>query len=230
MRLLAGNASAFSGALMRLMKKNNYEADAVHTGAEALAYLRTGNYDGAILDLSLQYPDGISVISRARADNVHIPILVLSADGQVDDMVRALDSGANDFLSGLFNEKELLARIRVLTRSQSAQETSVLRMGNIALDRASLSLSSPVGSVHLTSKEYQILEMLLSNPRQIISAERLIERIWGYDGGTNMNVLWVHISYLRKKLVQIESDVQICCVRNAGYLVEETGMQSGALQ
>ena len=129
--------------------------------------------------------------------------------------------GANDYLTKPFATKELLARIRAMTRNQMVQPVSQLTMGNITLDQATFELSSPAGSFRLANKEYQMLEMMMRNPRQIISAERFMERIWGYDSEAEINVVWVYISYLRKKLAALHADIQIKASRNVGYSLEE---------
>ena len=134
--LLAEDEKSLARAIVAILKKNNYEADAVFDGEEALEYLQTGNYDGAILDVMMPRMDGITVIQRVRASGNEVPILVLSAKSETDDKVLGLDSGANDYLTKPFAAQELLARIRAMTRSKTAQATSKLSMGNIALDRA----------------------------------------------------------------------------------------------
>lgn len=132
-----------------------------------------------------------------------------------------LDAGANDYLTKPFNSRELLARIRAMTRTQIVQGNSQLKVGNITLDRATYELSSPSGSYRLANKEFQMMEMLMSNPKNIISAERFMEKIWGYDSEAEINVVWVYISYLRKKLAALHADIQIKALRNAGYTLEE---------
>ena len=145
----------------------------------------------------------------------------MTAKSEVDDKVVGLDAGANDYLTKPFNSRELLARIRAMTRTQTVQGNSQLKVGNITLDRATYELSSPSGSYRLANKEFQMMEMLMSNPKNIISAERFMEKIWGYDSEAEINVVWVYISYLRKKLAALHADIQIKALRNAGYTLEE---------
>lgn len=220
--LLAEDEHSFSKAILTILEKNNYSADAVYDGVEALEYLETGNYDGVILDIMMPRMDGITVLKKLRESGNLIPVLILTAKSEVDDKVLGLDSGANDYLTKPFNSKELLARIRAMTRSQSSQiASSLLQTGNITLNRATYEMSSPTGSFRLANKEFQILELLMANPRHLISTEHFMEKIWGYDSDAEINVVWVYISYLRKKLTALNADVQIKVTRNTGYTLEE---------
>ena len=219
--LLAEDELALSRAITTILKKNNYEVDAVYDGEAALDWLTANNYDGAILDIMMPKMDGISVLRRVRDSGNNLPTLILTAKSEVDDKVIGLDAGANDYLTKPFAAKELLARIRAMTRTQSTQNTSEMRMGNICLNRATFELSSPTGSFRLASKEFQMMELLLANPRHLISTERFMERIWGQDSAADIPVGWVYISYLRKKLAALNADIQIKATRNAGYTLEE---------
>ena len=219
--LLAEDELSLSRAITTILKKNNYEADAVYDGQAALDYLACNNYDGAILDIMMPVRDGLSVLKQLRAGGSNVPVLILTAKSEVDDRVIGLDAGANDYLTKPFAAKELLARIRAMTRAQSAQNTSEMRMGNIRLNRATFELSSPTDSFRLAGKEFQMMELLLSNPRHLISTERFMERIWGQDSDADIHVVWVYISYLRKKLAALNANIQIKATRNAGYTLEE---------
>jgi len=218
--LLAEDEVSLSRAITVILEKNNYTVDAVYNGADALSYLEGGDYDAAILDIMMPKLDGISVLQKLRAGGCRTPILMLTAKSEVDDKVLGLDSGANDYLTKPFETKELLARLRVMTRGQNTAGTK-LTMGNISLDRANFELSSPSGSFRLASKEFQMMEILLSNPRHLISTERFLEKIWGYDSDAELNVVWVYISYLRKKLAALSANIQIKATRGAGYSLEE---------
>lgn len=219
--LLAEDELALSRAITAILKKNNYEVDAVYDGEAALDWLSANNYDGAVLDIMMPKLDGISVLRRVRAAGNNLPILLLTAKSEVDDKVTGLDAGANDYLTKPFAARELLARIRAMTRTLSVQNTSQMRMGNICLDRATFELSSPANSFRLTGKEFQMMELLLANPRHLISTEQFMERIWGQDSDAEINIVWVYISYLRKKLAALGADIQIKATRNAGYSLEE---------
>lgn len=219
--LLAEDERSLSRAVTVLLRKNHYEVDPVYDGEEAMDYLSTGNYDGAILDIMMPKADGMEVLRRLRARGSRLPVLLLTAKGEVEDKVLGLDSGANDYLTKPFAAQELLARIRAMTRDHTAQATSRLQVGNVTLDRATFQLSTPTGSLQLANKEFQMLEMLLSNPRQVLSKERFLEKIWGYDSEADSSVVWVYISYLRKKLAALHANVRIQARRNVGYCLEE---------
>lgn len=219
--LLAEDERSLSRAVIALLEKNNYSADAVYDGQEALEYLEAGNYDALILDLMMPKMDGLTVLRTLREQGNPIPVLILTAKSEVDNKVLGLDTGANDYLTKPFSTQELMARIRAMTRSQTGgQVTSRLTFGNITLDQATFELSSPAGSFRLANKEFQMMEMLMRNPRQIIPTERFLERIWGYDSEVELSVVWVYISYLRKKLSALRSNIQIKVTRNAGYSLE----------
>ncbi len=224
--LLAEDERSLSRVVTVLLRKNHYEVDPVYDGEEALAYLSSGNYDGAILDIMMPKRDGIDVLRQLRRQGNRLPVLLLTAKAEIEDKVEGLDSGANDYLTKPFASQELLARVRAMTREQTEQGTSRLQVGNITLDRATLDratflLSSPTGSLRLTNKEFQVLELLMCNPRQVISAQRFLEKIWGYDSEAEINVVWVYLSYLRKKLAALHGNLQIKARRGVGYCLEE---------
>lgn len=218
MRLLfAEDEKSLSRAITAILKNNHYEVDAVYDGEEALAYLECGTYDGAILDIMMPKKDGLTVLKEIRRQGINTPVLMLTAKAEIDDRVLGLDSGANDYLTKPFAAPELLARIRAMTRTQMTQNTSSLSFGNLSLNQTSFELSSPSGSYQLTNKEFQLLELLMANPGQVISSDRLFEKIWGYESDADPSVIWVYISYLRKKLTALNASVRIRAIRNAGY-------------
>lgn len=219
--LLVEDERALSKALTAILERNNYSVDAVLNGQDALEYLEADNYDGVILDIMMPKVDGITVLKELRGKGSLIPVLLLTAKSEVDDKVLGLDAGANDYLTKPFNTRELLARIRAMTRTQIAQTNSKLQVGNVTLDRATYELSTATGTYRLANKEFQMMEMLMSNPKNLISSERFMEKIWGYDSDAEINVVWVYISYLRKKLTALHANIQIKAIRNAGYTLEE---------
>lgn len=220
--LLAEDEHELSDALCAILKHNHYSVDPVYDGQEALDYIRHGQYDGAILDIMMPKMDGLEVLRRLREQGNPVPVLLLTAKSEVEDKVTGLDTGANDYLTKPFSTAELMARIRAMTRSQTGgQVTSRLTFGNITLDQTTFELSSSAGSFRLANREYQMMELLLRNPRQLIPTERFLERIWGYDSDVELNVVWVYISYLRKKLSALQANIQIKATRNVGYSLEE---------
>ncbi|MBR0400600.1 MAG: response regulator transcription factor [Mogibacterium sp.] len=214
--LLAEDEIALARAVVKIFEKNNYSIDAVHNGEDALDYLEAGNYDAAILDIMMPKMDGITVLRRLRTGGNTMPVLMLTAKSEIDDKVLGLDSGANYYLTKPFDSKELLAAVRAITRSTTEVDTK-LSIGNITLDRTTFELESPSGSVRLANKEFQMMEMLMSSPKAVVSIDSFMDHIWGYDTDTESNVVWVYISYLRKKLTALNANVKIKASRNAGY-------------
>lgn len=220
--LLAEDEVSLSKALKVILERNNYSVDQVYDGEEALSFLSADNYDCLILDLMMPKVDGITVLKTMRKEGNMLPVIILTAKSEVDDKVLGLDSGANDYLTKPFNSRELLARIRAITRSKENNEgDSILKMGNTALMRDTFILKTDSGETRLQSKEFQILELLMQNKNKLISTERLMEKIWGFDSEAEINVVWVYISNLRKKLASLDSNVEIKATRNAGYTLEE---------
>ena len=218
--LLAEDERSLSRAIVRILESGGYTAEAVYDGEDALAYLDSGQYDAAVLDIMMPKMSGLDVLRTLRARGNAVPVLLLTAKAEIEDKVTGLDSGANDYLTKPFDARELLARLRVLTRAQQTSD-SVLRFGNIELDRAAFTLSGPKGSFRLANKEFQMMEILMSNPGHLISSERFFEKIWGLEAEAELNVVWVYISYLRKKLDALGAGVRIKATRNAGYSLEE---------
>lgn len=219
--LLAEDERELSKALVTILKHNNYSVDAVYNGADALDYAETGVYDGIILDIMMPQVDGITVLQRLRAAGNAVPVLLLTAKSEIDDRVLGLDAGADDYLTKPFATRELLARIRAMTRRRTERTAPVLSFANLTLDRSTFTLSTEQQSVRLANREYQMIEMMMENPGQIIPVERFMEKIWGYDSEAETNVVWVYISCLRKKLHLLGARVQIRVARNLGYSLEE---------
>jgi len=217
--LLAEDERPLSRVLVTIFQKYNYSVDAVYNGEDALDYLQSGNYDVAVLDIMMPKMDGITVLQKIRAAGSRIPILMLTAKAEIEDRVLGLDSGANDYLPKPFDTNELMARLRAITRNQTPSDTR-LRMGNISLERSTFELSSPTGSFRLANREFQMMEFLMANPRRVISAERFMEKIWGYDSEVEIHVVWVYISYLRKKLSALHADIQIKAFGKEAYSLE----------
>jgi len=219
--LLAEDEKEMSNALVAILKHNNYSVDAVYNGADALDYGLSENYDAIILDIMMPKMNGIEVLEKLRQSGVHTPILMLTAKSQIEDRILGLDKGADDYLSKPFAMGELLARVRAMSRRKSEFTPNLIKVGNISLNKENYELTGENSSLRLGNKEFQMLEMLMTSPKRLISTEQFMERIWGYDAEAEINVVWVYISYLRRKLESLDACVKIKAVRGAGYSLEE---------
>lgn len=219
--LLAEDERELSGAIVRVLKHNNYTVDAVYDGAEALEYLTYGEYDGVILDIMMPKADGLTVLRTIRAQGNNVPVILLTAKSEVDDRVEGLDAGADDYLSKPFAMKELLARIRAMTRRKN-DVISTYTVGNLTLNPKQFTISADKGEIRLSGKEFQMMEMLVKNGNVLISTEKFMESVWGYDSEAEINGVWVYISSLRKKLQSIGANVNIKAVRGLGYRLEKS--------
>ena len=218
--LVAEDEIDLADGLCAILKGNKYSVDVVYDGEEALTYLEAENYDAVVLDIMMPKVDGITVLKTIREQGNSIPVIMLTAKSELDDKIVGLDSGADDYLTKPFEVKELLARLRAITRRKENVTDNVLTFGNITLNRTTFELSSAKDNYKLTNKEFQMLEMLMSTPSNIISADTFMDKIWGYDTDSDISVVWVYISYLRKKLAKLEADVEIKVTRNVGYSLE----------
>ena len=220
--LLAEDERILSDALVEVLTHNNYSVDAVYNGQDAIDYLLVGDYDAAILDIMMPKKDGITVLKELRSAGFATPVIMLTAKSQIEDRVEGLDSGADDYLTKPFAMAELLARVRAISRRQPELTCTDLKFRDLKLDRADYSLAGPEGQIRLANKEFQIMEMLMANSGQVISTERFMERVWGYDSEAEINVVWVNISGLRKKIASLGAHVQIKAARGVGYILEAT--------
>jgi DNA-binding response OmpR family regulator len=220
--LLAEDERALSNALVAILKHNNYSVDAVYNGQDALDYLETGLYDAAILDIMMPQKDGLTVLKELRSRGDDLPVLILTAKSEIEDKVAGLDSGADDYLTKPFASQELLARLRAMLRRNAPQTNNILSFGNAILNRLTYELTVGDKSLRLGHKEFQMLEMLMLAPGNIVSTERFMEKIWGYESDAEISVVWVYLSYLRKKLASLSADIQIKANRNIGYFLEKT--------
>ena len=218
--LLAEDEKDLADALEAMLKHNNYSVDVVNNGQDALDYLMLDDYDGAILDVMMPQMDGVTVVRKLRENKKSTPVLLLTAKSEIEDKVYGLDSGADDYMTKPFVTRELLARVRSMTRRQATFTSNVLELGNVSLSKHTFELSTEKDKVRLSNKEYQMMEMLMRNPGNVIQTEQFLERIWGYDSDSEINVVWVNISYLRKKLKALDANVHIKAARNVGYTLE----------
>ena len=219
--LIAEDEVTIARALKVMLEKNKYAVDLVHNGNDALDYLRATSYDALVLDIMMPGKDGIQVLKTARAEGVTTPALFLTAKAEVADRVAGLDAGADDYLPKPFDPREFVARVGALTRRGGAYTPSLLTVGNTTLNRSTFELVGENASVRLSSKEFQMLELLMRQKGRLISTEQFMERIWGYDSDAELNVVWAYISYLRRKLEMVGSNVRIAARRGQGYLLEE---------
>ena len=219
--LIAEDELDLAEALTVFFEKNHFSVDAVHNGFDAYEYAVSGGYDGVILDVMMPKMNGIQVLERLRAEGCRTPIMMLTAKGQKDDRITGFNAGADDYLPKPFDPDELLSRVRAMLRRSEAYQPSVLAWGDVTLDPGTGLLACGGQSVRLGGREFQVMELFLRNPRQVFSAERIMERIWGWDNEAEINVVWVNISNLRKKLKAIGSRVTLKVNRGLGYALED---------
>lgn len=208
-----------SSAICKVLKINNFYTDAVYDGLEALKYLKYDEYDCVILDIMMPKLDGISTLKQMRENNDFTPVIILTAKSDIDDKVGGLDAGADDYLSKPFSMKELVARVKALTRRKNTV-INKFTLGNVTLNTKTFELSTEHSSIRLLNKEYQLMEMLMVNANILTSTDKIMNTVWGFDNDSEINVVWVNISSLRKKLAQIKANVSIKAVRGLGYLLE----------
>lgn len=218
--LIAEDEADLAEALGAFFEKNHFSVDIVHDGRAACDYAEAGAYDAMVLDVMMPHMDGFAVLRTLRERGDKTPILLLTARGETRDRVAGLDLGADDYLPKPFDPDELLARVRALLRRSDTYHPSVLSFGDLSLDPATGELSCGTKRVRLSGREFQLMELFLRSPGMLFSAERLMEKIWGWDSKAEISVVWVNISNLRKKLKAIGSGVQISASRGLGYLLE----------
>jgi len=219
--LLAEDEEELSRALGAILRHHNYTVDIVNNGTDALAFAMTDGYDGILLDIMMPGMNGIEVLTVLRQKGITVPALFLTAKGEIEDRIAGLDAGGDDYLAKPFDTGELLARIKAMLRRRENYTPDILSFGDISLDTARSELKTAGCSVQLGKKEYQVMEILMTNPGQLISSEIFLERIWGFDSEPEANVVWVYISNIRKKLAAAGSRVRIVARRNLGYRLEE---------
>ena len=219
--LFAEDDRDLSIAVKTLLERTGYLVDTVHDGAEALAYAEAESYDGMILDWMMPEKDGVETLREMRSKGITTPCLLLTARDAIEDRVTGLDAGADDYLPKPFNGKELLARVRAMMRRRETYVPDVITWEDLQLDKGSCELRCGTQSVRLTGKMYQMTELFMENPKHLFSAQQLMDRVWGWDSEAEINVVWVNISQLRKKLSELGSDTEIRDYRGTGYALEK---------
>ncbi len=220
--LVVEDEMQLADALSEILKRNMYSVDTSYDGISGLDNAMTGIYDCIVLDIMLPGMNGIDVLRNLRANKVNSPVLLLTARSEVEDKINGLDCGADDYLTKPFITGELLARIRALTRRKGEiVDDNKLDFNGLMLNKDTCSVIWEGNDVKLSLKEFQIMELLISNPRRILPKERIIEKIWGYESDVEYNNIEVYISFLRKKLASISAPVQIKTARGIGYSLEQ---------
>ena len=220
--LIAEDEQTIAKALKVMLEKNRYAVDVVYNGIDALVFTRTTSYDVIVLDIMMPGLDGIEVLKTIRKEGNTTPTLFLTAKAEVNDRVAGLDAGADDYLPKPFASTEFLARVRALSRRSNSYTESILHLGNTTLDLGQYKLKTEQYEVRLNNKEFQLLELFMKNPRKVFSSEHLMEKVWDLDSEADIDVVWTYIGFLRKKLKQIGSNIEIKTIRGAGYALEET--------
>ncbi len=219
--LIVEDEIQLADALAEILKRNKYIVDAVYNGIDGLDYAMSGVYDCVVLDIMLPGMNGIEVLRNIRSERISVPIIMLTAKSELTDKINGLDCGADDYLTKPFATGELLARIRALTRRRGdIIDEDKFACKGLELIKSSSTLVYKGCDVRLSLKEYQIMEMLIANPKHIQTKERIIEKIWGYESDVEYNNIEVYISFLRKKLSAVGSPVQIKTARGIGYSLE----------
>lgn len=215
--LIAEDDRDISKALVMILEKNNYSVDSVFNGKEAYEYAVSDNYDGIILDIMMPELDGIEALTKLRSERISTPILLLTAKAEVDDRVAGLDAGADDYLAKPFAISELLARLRAMLRRKGEFQPDILEFKSVTLNKATYELGYNDKYVRLASREFQMLEMLMKMPGQVIPTDQFMDKIWGWDSEVEVSIVWVYISNLRKKFATIQAPIEIHAIRGVGY-------------
>ena len=219
--LYAEDEISMSEAVCDILTYHNYSVDAVDNGADALDYALSEQYDGIILDIMMPKKSGLEVLAELRQRGIKTPIMLLTAKSDIDDRIAGLDLGADDYLPKPFAMGELIARIRAMLRRREDFTPDILSFGNITLNMQSFELSSDTGTILLPKIEYKMMELLMLNRKIFLSTEDILVKVWGYDTDAEIGIVWVYISYLRKKLASLGANIQIRAKRSIGYTLEE---------
>lgn len=218
--LIAEDEISTAKALKVILEKSKFSVDIVHNGNDAWNYIQAGPYEVIVLDIMMPGMNGLEVLAKLRANDIKTPVLMLTAKGELEDRVAGLEAGADDYLPKPFASAELIARVKALSRRSEIYSDSVKQAGNLILDSNKYEMRVGSDSVSLTNKEYQLMELFILHPGFVFSTEHLMEKIWGLDSESYIDVVWTHIGFVRKKLKSLNANVEIKTIRGAGYSLE----------
>ncbi len=218
--LIAEDDTKLLRSLKHIFEKNNYMVDAVANGTLAYDFAAVGEYDGIVLDIMMPGMDGVEVLRKIRAKGISTPVLFLTAKTEIYQRVEGLDAGADDYLPKPFSTQELLARVRAMLRRKDTYSPEIIEVNGLILNRSTYELSFGEQTLAISGREFQIMELLMTHPSFIISSDKFLSHIWGWDSEVDVSVIWVHISNIRKKLSAINAPMEIHFVRGAGYKLE----------
>jgi len=218
--LIAEDEISTAKALKVILEKSKFSVDIVHNGNDAWSYIQAGPYEVIVLDIMMPGMSGLEVLAKLRANNIKTPVLMLTAKGELEDRVAGLEAGADDYLPKPFATAELIARVKALGRRSEIYSDSVMQAGNLVLDSNKYEMRVGSKSVTLTNKEYQLMELFILHPGFVFSTEHLMEKIWGLDSESYIDVVWTHIGFVRKKIKSLDANVEIKTIRGAGYSLE----------
>ena len=218
--LYAEDERSLSEAVVDVLEYNKFSVDAVYDGQDALDYAESGHYDGIILDVMMPKRSGLDVLRTLRATGVKTPILLLTAKAEIEDRIEGLDLGADDYLPKPFAMGELLARVRAMLRRREEFTPNVIVCGDLALNQQSAELRCGEKTAVLPKLEYRLMELLMLNRGICLSTEDILVKVWGYETEADIGVVWVYLSYLRKRLAALGSAVEIKARRGVGYTLE----------
>ena len=219
--LIAEDEPDLAEVLCAFFEKNRFSVDTVNDGFSAYEYASSGEYDAIVLDVMMPKMNGVDVLRRLREEGIKTPVMMLTAKALKDDRITGFNAGADDYLPKPFEPDELICRVRAMLRRGGGYTPDILTFGDVSLDTSSGMMTGSGGSVRLSGREFQLMEMFMRSPGVVFSADRIMEKIWGWDSDAEINVVWVHMSNLRKKLRSIGSDVSVHASRGLGYMLEK---------
>lgn len=220
--LIAEDETELAKGLKFLLEKNKFTVDIVNNGAEALTYFQSRDYDVVILDIMMPKVNGLEVLRQIREAGSGVPVLMLTAKAEIEDRVVGLEAGADDYLPKPFASPEFIARVKALSRRNAGYTETCLSFGTVQLDCNRYEMSCGNRVVRLNNKEFQVMELFMRNPRFVFSTAHLMDKIWGQDSEADISVVWTYVGFLRKKLKELDADVEIRTARGAGYFLEES--------